>query len=144
MARSTVSVRIARTPTEVWAELERLELHAEWMADAVGIEFLTERRRGTGTRMKVDTRVGPLRTSDVLEFTEWVPPRVMRVSHRGLITGEGEFRLTPDGAGTRVDWSERIRFPWYFAGPFGAAVARPILRRIWRGNLRRLKERVEG
>jgi carbon monoxide dehydrogenase subunit G len=144
MARSSVSVWIARPPAEVWVELERLEDHAEWMADAVGIEFLTERRRGIGTRMKVDTRVGPLRTSDVLEFTEWDPPHVMGVAHRGLITGEGRFRLIPDGSGTQVDWSERIRLPWFFAGPIGAAVAAPILHRIWRANLRRLKERVEG
>jgi carbon monoxide dehydrogenase subunit G len=143
MVRSRVSERISRSPDEVWDELERLEDHAEWMADAVGVEFLGEQRRGVGTRMEVNTRVGPLRTNDVLEFTRWDPPHAMAVSHRGLFGGEGEFLLTRDGSGTRIVWTERLRFPWFLGGPIGAVAARPILRRIWRGNLRRLKGRIE-
>jgi hypothetical protein len=40
-------------------------------------------------------------------------------------------------------WVEDLRFPWWMGGPVGLAVARPLLARIWRGSLMRLKERLE-
>lgn len=139
----TVSTEIPAPPEAVWAELARLEDHAEWMADAHAIEFLGERREGIGTRMRVDTRFGPLRTHDVMEFTEWNPPRHMAVAHTGLFTGRGAFSLEPIGdTATLVRWSEQIFFPWYFGGRIGAWAAQPVFRWVWRRNLRRLRERV--
>lgn len=139
-----VSEHVCRPVAGVWAELERIEDHVEWMVDATGIEFLGDARRGVGTRLQVDTKLGPLRTRDLFEFTAWDAPHLMSVEHRGFFTGSGTFRLSPEGDGTRIDWSEMIRFPWFFGGFVGATLARPILRRIWRGNLRRLKHRVES
>ena len=139
-----VSTVIPAPPERVWAEVERIEDHTTWMADAVGIEFLGESRRGVGTRAAVETRIGPFRTSDIMEFTEWDPPRTMGVEHRGLFTGSGRFILEAESPGTtRFTWSEDIRFPWWLGGTLGALVARPILRAVWRGNLRRLRERFE-
>ena len=43
--------------------------------------------------------------------------------------------------GTRFVWRERLRFPWWLGGPLGAFVARPVLRRVWRRNLRNLAAR---
>ena len=57
----------------VWSDVSRLDTHVEWMADASRIDFPDGRRSGTGTRMEVETRVGPLRTTDVMEITEWEP-----------------------------------------------------------------------
>jgi carbon monoxide dehydrogenase subunit G len=143
VTRIAVSTFIARPREEVWAEVERLEDHAEWMADARAVEFVGDQRRGIGTRMRVTTRVGLLRTTDVMEVTEWDPPRVIGVAHRGLVGGAGRFRLEPEGDGTRFEWSEDLRFPWFLGGPAGAFIARPILRGIWRRNLQRLKEGIE-
>ena len=140
----TVSIDIPAPPEEVWAEVERIEDHPTWMADAVDLEFLSESERGTGTRIAVETRIGPFRTSDVMQFTEWEPPRAMGVVHHGLFTGTGRFTLEPRGEGTRFAWTEEIRFPWWLGGPLGAWVARPALRAVWRGNLRRLRERFVG
>lgn len=139
-----VSILIPASPGEVWAELERIEDHPTWMADAVGVEFVSEARRGKGTRISVLTRIGPLHTTDEMVFTEWDPPRVMGVAHRGLFAGTGRFTLEATGDGTRFTWIETIRFPWFLGGPLGALVARPILRRVWNGNLRRLRDRFGG
>ena len=137
-----VSVDIPAPPAEVWADIAQLDSHVEWMADAREIEFLTRDRAGVGTRMRVDTRLGPLRTSDVMEVTAWEPPVRMAVSHTGVFTGEGEFALVRLGpAATRFTWRERIAFPWYLDDLVAAAAARPILRLVWRRNLAGLRAR---
>ncbi len=73
MARIRVTTMLAAPPRRVWADLEDISSHPEWMADAVGIRFLSEQRTGVGTRFECDTKVGPFRLTDVMEITEWVP-----------------------------------------------------------------------
>ncbi len=139
----TVSVTLAAPVERVWAAVSDLSSHVEWMADAESIAFRTEQRSGVGTIMEVVTTVGPLRTTDVMEVTEWVERSSIGVSHVGVVSGTGRFSLTPTPDGTRFTWSEHLRFPWFFAGPIGAWIARPIFRAIWRRNLARLKSHIE-
>lgn len=141
MTAIEVTIVIPASPEAVWADLCRLDNHVEWMADAETLRYVGERRGGVGTTIEVVTRVGPFRTVDVMTFTAWEPPRLMAVAHRGLFTGEGSFVLEPTPGGTRFRWMETIRFPWYLGGLLGAMLARPVLRAIWRGNLRRLAAR---
>ena len=69
----------------------------------------------------------------------------MGVRHEGLVTGEGRFTLTAVGEGrTEFAWAERLRFPWWMGGPVGGAIGAPVLKAIWRRNLRRLKALVEA
>lgn len=126
---------------EVWEDVARLETHTQWMADAASIDFVGEQRSGAGTEIVVETRVGPLRTSDRLEFVRWDPPRRMEVLHSGIVQGSGAFTLSEEATGTRFTWSEDLHFPWYLGGQVAAAVAAPILRRIWKGNLDRYRHR---
>lgn len=136
-----VSVEIPLPRPAVWRELARLDRHVEWMADARSIEFLGPRRAGTGTRFEVETRLGPLRTRDLMEVTAWEPLERIAVSHHGLFTGRGEFTLADAAPGvTRVVWREDLRFPWWFGGPIGSWCAGPVFRWVWRGNLRRLRD----
>jgi len=139
--RIVVSIYIPFPPARVWDEVAVIENHVLWMADARAIHFVGPTRRGVGAKIEVATRIGPIRTLDVMEFTEWVEPTVMGVSHRGIFTGTGRFTLVPETSGTRFSWTEEIRFPWYLGGPPGAWMARPILTRIWRENLKRLADR---
>ncbi len=136
-----VSTVISASPDAVWAEVEQIENHAEWMADAESIEFIGDQRRGVGTRMRVETRVGPLRTMDVMEFTGWDAPHRMAIRHEGLVTGEGAFTLTAEGDATRFTWREDLSFPWYLGGPITGFFAAPVLRWIWKRNLEGLAGR---
>jgi hypothetical protein len=145
MARIRVSTVLDASPAEVWADIERIDTHVEWMEDAVAIRFLGDRRSGVGTRFECDTRVGPFRLTDVMEITEWVPRRAMGVRHVGLVAGEGGFRLRRARRGrTRFTWSERLRFPWWMGGPAGALAGKPVLAWIWRRNLRNLAGRFRS
>ena len=131
----------------MWAAIEDIASHVRWMDEAVAIRFTSKRRRGVGTTFDCETRVGPLRTTDRMEITEWRTGRVMGIRHVGAVTGEGRFRLRRRSfrGGTRFTWEERLVFPWWMGGPLGALVGgHVVLRLVWRRNLRNLKRLVEG
>ena len=128
----------------MWQALSDIASHPAWMRDAAAIRFLSDHREGVGTTFDCDTRVGPFRTTDRMEVTEWRKGRVFAIAHRGVVTGRGRFTIRRARRGrTRVTWDEWLQFPWWAGGPAGALMARPVLKRIWRGNLRRLKAHVE-
>jgi len=140
----TVSTVVEEPRPVVWGELEKIEDHVEWMLDATAITFVGDRRRGLGTTFECATRVGPIRLTDVMEITGWEPGSRMSVRHSGLIGGSGDFTLSDGpGAATTITWQERLRFPWWMGATMGAVVARPVLAALWRGNLDRLRRRIE-
>lgn len=145
MARITVGVTLDAPPERVWELLEDIGSHVMWMQDAESIEFTSATTRGVGTTFDCRTRVGPFRLLDHMEVTAWSPGRRMGVRHVGLVTGDGSFRLRPRRRGrTRFVWSERLSFPWWMGGPVGALAASPVLRHVWRSNLRNLRALVDG
>ena len=114
------------------------------MHDAVRIAFTTDQREGVGTTFQYDTRIGPLRTRDLMTTTEWVEGAAMEVWHEGWITGEGRFTLSRVGQSTRFQWRETLHFLWWLSGSFGSAVAAPVLGFVWRRNLDLLGRRLGG
>jgi hypothetical protein len=137
MSNIQVSIDIDRPLIDVWDQVSRLEDHAHWMGDVVSITFEEGQVHGVGTTMNVLTRVGPFTTTDVIVVEEWNAPHSIVVSHQGLVSGHGGFHLEAQGVKTRFMWCESLSFPWYLGGGITAAVARPIMARIWRANLRR-------
>jgi Polyketide cyclase / dehydrase and lipid transport len=139
-----IGILIDATPSETWRVVEAIENHVEWMADAESIRFTGPTRRGLGTTFDCVTRVGPLRLTDKMTVTEWEAERTLGIEHRGVVTGRGRFTLRRRRRGrTQFTWAERLTFPWWMGGPIGALAAKPVLRAIWRRNLRRLKTMVE-
>ncbi len=144
----TIVLRLCETigvaPDAVWAAMEDIESHTEWMTDAVAITFRTERHAGVGTEFECLTRVGPFSTTDVMTVTEWQPGVVMGIEHRGVVTGTGRFMLAARPGGlTELCWDEQLRFPWWMGGPAGEQLSRPVLARLWRANLARLRAKAE-
>ena len=142
----SVSAEYDAPPERVWSVIEPIESHVEWMADAEIIRFVTDKTRGVGTRFECVTVIGPIRLTDRMEITEWVPGRSMGVRHDGVVTGTGTFTITPldDGRRSRLAWDEELRFPWWLGGPVGARIGgQVVIRRIWTGNLERLRRLVE-
>jgi hypothetical protein len=143
--RIKVGILIDAPPSAVWRVVEPIEHHVDWMVDAAAIRFVNGQTRGVGTAFDCDTKVGPFRLTDRMVVTEWVPEWAMGIEHRGLVTGRGRFTLRRRHRGrTRFTWQEELTFPWWMGGPVGAFAAKPVLRAVWRRNLRRLKAIVEG
>lgn len=144
MGRIRVSTVIDVPPAQVWDEVRHIDRHVDWMADAAAITFTSRRRSGVGTTFDCLTKVGPIRLIDKMEITEWHDGKLMGVRHAGLVTGTGHFTLTKARGGrTRFTWDERLVFPWWMGGPVGGIFGGRIMRRIWKKNLRVLKDVVE-
>jgi hypothetical protein len=145
----TVAVELCETigvpPETVWAAMEHIETHTEWMADAVAITFRTEQRQGVGTEFECLTRIGPFTTTDVMTVTEWRPGVEMGIEHRGVVTGRGSFTLQAlPGGMTELCWHEQLSYPWWMGGPVGERTSKPVFERIWRANLHRLRAKAES
>ena len=84
MGSIAVGIELDATPTRVWQVIEPIERHVDWMTDAVAIRFVGDKWRGVGTLFLCDTKVGPIRLTDRMEITEWVPEQVIGVSHVGV------------------------------------------------------------
>ncbi|MEI6735423.1 MAG: SRPBCC family protein [Actinomycetes bacterium] len=122
----------------LWSELEQIDRHVLWMADAEKITFTTAQERGLGTTFTCLTKVGPISLTDVMTITSWEALHSMGVRHSGIVTGEGLFTLQSSSAGSTLTWTEKLAFPWWMGGKIGELLAKPILRALWKGNLRRL------
>lgn len=137
-----VETELDAPPEVVWADVRNISSHVEWMHDAESIWFTSDTVEGTGTTFDCETRVGPIRLTDVMEITAWVDGELMGVRHSGVVTGEGEFRLEPLGSNrTRFSWREELRFPWWLGGPIGEPVGAIVLKMIWKRNLGLLRDR---
>lgn len=139
MTRIRLSTFIPAPRSSVWNSLRDIGSHVRWMKDAEAIRFTSERLEGVGTTFECETRVGPFRLNDLMEITEWRPRRAMAIRHGGVVRGLGRFSLRRVPGGTLFTWDERLRFPWWLGGPVAGRLAAPVLRHIWKGNLRRLK-----
>ena len=137
-----LEIEIAAPYDAVWRELSDLSSYAEWMTDAETVNFTSDQTGGVGTEMRVLTKVGPLRTNDLMTVVEWEEGRLITVRHRGRVAGEGRFEITGGGDSSVLVWTEDLRFPWWLGGPVGAALASPVLKLIWRKNLERFRDRV--
>ena len=133
---------IPAAPDAVWAVVEPIQTHTRWMADAERITFVGTQMQGVGTEFECLTVIGPLRTTDRMRVTEWEPGAAMGIEHRGAVAGRGRFTLTSTPDGTRFCWREVLTFPWWMGGPVGERAAKPVLERVWRGNLERLRALV--
>jgi uncharacterized protein YndB with AHSA1/START domain len=145
LARIRVATTISLPPKAVWAAIEDVDTHVDWMDDAIAIRFTSRRRKGVGTTFDCDTKVGPFGLTDKMAITEWKPGKVMGVRHEGLVKGAGRFTLRRRRGGrTRFTWDERLVVPWRLGGPIAAIPVAFVLRRVWKQNLRHLKALVEA
>ena len=139
-----ITEKIEASPEVVWNAISDIQTHVEWMADASDIRITSEQTEGVGVTFDCDTKVGPLRTTDKMQITEWTTNQTLTISHKGLVEGKGSFILERNSDGkTLFVWEENLDFPLLLGGRIAGFFAKPVLKKIWKGNLYKLKHLVE-
>ncbi len=139
-----ITEEIEAPPEMVWNTISDIQTHVNWMADASEIRITSEQTEGVGVTFDCDTKVGPLRTTDKMQITEWTPNQTLTISHKGLVEGKGSFILERNSDGkTLFVWEESLEFPLLLGGRITGFFAKPVLKKIWKKNLYKLKHLVE-
>ena len=151
MAHFEIRTFIPASAAAVWAVLEDLERHGEWMVDIRELAVVSEQKRGVGTVIQATSAVFGLPVvKDLIEVTAWEPGRRMDVRRETPAAGFGKVALRGTASfvldrvhnGTILTWIEDFRAPLGPLGEAGFAVAvRPHMRRVFGrslGNVRRL------
>ena len=129
---------------DVWNEVSKIENHSKWMKDAVNIDFQTDNKSGVGTKIKVLTKIGPIKLNDFMTFTKWEEKKSIGVDHVGIVTGKGEMKFEKiDENTTKFKWTETLKFPIYLGGVIGELFGKQVLELIWKQNLNNLKKIIE-
>jgi uncharacterized protein YndB with AHSA1/START domain len=139
--RSTVEIT---APIErVWEVLADIERQPTWMHEMKEVRLHTPPPTGVGTRGEATVRILGIGVTDPVEVEVHEPPRRFGIRHEGRFGGAGLLTLTPrpGGRSTIVHWEERLIPPVF--PPLGAVIQKPILSRIFQGDLERLRAIVE-
>ncbi|HYM84220.1 MAG TPA: SRPBCC family protein [Candidatus Dormibacteraeota bacterium] len=131
-------------PERVWRELADIEGQPRWMREMKRVRVLTPGPVGAGTRGEAEVRILGIGVTDPVTVTDFVPPTRFAIRHEGTFRGHGDIELEPgaDGTSTIVRWEETLVPP--VLPELGALVQRPILWRIFQGDLGRFRELIEA
>jgi len=129
----TVEVAAAVPAEDVWMAMTDWSRQREWMV-GTRVFVVAGDGRSVGSRLLGFTGLFDVGFVDLLEITEWEPPRRCRVRHAGsLLRGWAEFAVEPAGSGSTISWTECLRQPVALAGPLLAVGMRASLRRLAAG-----------
>lgn len=106
MAFTTINRTIAAPRARVFDTIAHIENFSKAVPDIIETEFLSEQKRGVGTRFRETRLMGKRKASTILEVTEYVEnERIRLVSDAGGAKWDSLFavRDTEDG-GTQLDF----------------------------------------
>jgi uncharacterized protein YndB with AHSA1/START domain len=140
------SVEIDRSPADVFAYVTDPAHLSEWQESVVGSRVVSSSPEGTGTRVAITRRVGPLEREMTAELADLDPPRHWIV--RGI---DGPVRGNVNGTIEPVSDEEarsRVTIELELSGHglgklIVPLIARPQVRKELPRNMQRLKERLE-
>ncbi|MDA8196712.1 MAG: SRPBCC family protein [Actinomycetota bacterium] len=141
--RIVSGVEVAVTKEVLWSYLIDFEDQPRWMKDAVEIRVKERKDEIVGTVFETLTKVGPLKTLDVMRIVNIIEYRMIEIEHRGLIGGRGFFEVHDFTPGNCLFyWIEELDFPWYLGGPIAEQSAGLVLRKIFQRDLNNLRDLV--
>ena len=144
----TVTVRIARSPEEVFEHLTAVERWPEWLiaSGIVGVERADAGAAlAVGSRMSIRQVLAGVRSSSVdASVTALDPATRFAVSGKDAdgVSVELDARLAPEGQGTTLIWRISIGLP--FRLRIFEGMARPQVRRAAALDLEAFKRRLES
>lgn len=139
----SMRVDIRRPPKTVWPFLVDWERLPRWMKDMREVRVTSARREGVGVEAVATVRIAGISTRDHIRVARWEPPNVLEIAHLGWVKGTGRMELSPAGTGSDLRWRETLIPPWGVLGRLGMRAVLPLMRRVFRRDLDRLKRLVE-
>jgi carbon monoxide dehydrogenase subunit G len=137
------SIVLPTTPAEAWRVLMDWERQPDWMADADRVTVVSPRRYGSGVELEVHTRVlGVPALTERIQVIGWDPPRRLVIRHGKPVAGTGTWALVRVDGGTRFTWVEEARLAAPVVGGLAAAAYAPVVRRLMRRSMERLRRHV--
>ena len=124
-------------PGIVWELITDWEHQDDWMLEASDFVVVSEQREGVGVEAEATVTIGGIKTRDRVRIVGWEPEHRLAIRHEGWVSGTGEIFLTPVGEGaTYVFWREDLEPPWGWLGALGLRLFSPLMKRIFRRDLR--------
>jgi Polyketide cyclase / dehydrase and lipid transport len=139
-----MSIRIGRRPEAVWPFLVDWERLDRWMREAGDFRVLGEQREGVGVEAETTVRIAGISTRDRIRVSRWEPPWILELQHVGWVEGTGYMELARAERGSQLFWREELIPPWGIFGRIGMRAVSPLMRRVFRRDLRLLRELVEA
>jgi hypothetical protein len=128
----------------VWDLITDWEHQDDWMLEASDFLVTSDHREGVGVEALATIRIGGIRTRDRVRVSVWEPPERLVIEHVGWVRGRGDIRLTAADLDTRLVWLETLRAPLGIVGHLGLRLFAPLMRRIFRRDLRVLRGLVRA
>jgi uncharacterized membrane protein len=138
------STEFRRPAEDVWPYLVDWERLDRWMREARSFRVISEAREGVGVEAEATIRIAGITTRDRVRVIRWERARILEIAHLGWVKGTGFMELSPIAQGCALYWRERLVPPWGFAGLLGMRILRPMMRRIFQGDLEKLRRLVES
>lgn len=144
MAGTHNRVTIARPIEDVFAVLSDVENVSAWSENTFDEHLITTGPIGVGSRRRAKVK-GPFGRpiENEAEMLEFEPNRrmVVKMSQTG-VDAEIVIELTPNDAGTRLDWTSSFDLPGVLR-PLGGPFAR-YYRRVMQRDLENLRDLMEA
>ena len=137
------TIDISRPPEAVWPYLVDWERLDRWMKEARDFKVIGEQREGVGVEAEATIRIAGITTRDTVRVTLWQPPTALEIAHLGWVKGTGYMELSPTEDGCHLFWREELFAPLGPLGRSGLRLVSPIMKRVFRRDLRLLKSLVE-
>jgi carbon monoxide dehydrogenase subunit G len=128
----------------VWDLITDWEHQDDWMLEASDFLVTSDHREGVGVEALATIRIGGIRTRDRVRVSVWDPPERLVIEHVGWVRGRGDIRLTAADLDTRIVWLEALQAPLGIVGHLGLRLFAPLMRRIFRRDLRVLRGLVRA
>jgi hypothetical protein len=125
-------VDVDAAPDVVWAAVTDWPTQGKWIPGTV-VGVVEGDGRSIGSRLFAFTGIADIGFLDIMEITEWQPPRRCRVRHLGrLLRGYGVFAVEPRGQAATFVWTEELQPPFGPLGHAGLRLGRPVFEALLR------------
>jgi len=144
MGTTRVETKIEAPPAEVFDAVAHIDNFSDIVDAVTNVEFLSEERRGVGTRFRETRVVKGREGTSVLEVTEYRSGEHLRViSDEGGTVWDTVFTVAPDGDGTLLTMAMDAK-PHKFAARVMNPFIGPMIRKAIESDMAQVKAHCEA